>query len=274
MFAELVEIHRRPEPFSVYTTDVLWTDPHLSRQMLRYHLDPDSDLASRRPSTIDAIVGWIDERFGLQGSAVCDLGCGPGLYARRFAERGARVCGLDFSATSLAHARGEADALGLDIDYRQANYLEDPLPPDQNLFTMIYCDLSTLSPVQRRLIYRKVRQALRPGGAFVFDVMSTDAYDSMQERTTCEHNAMGGFWTAGDSFTFHSTFKYDAGKITLDKYTIVEPHRSWQVFNWMQHFNEADMADELAQNGFDPHEFITRFVADGEKSFAVVAIPK
>ena len=60
MYDVILDIAGRPEPFSRYTARELWTKPHLARQMLDYHLNQDTDLASRRFETIDAIVGWID----------------------------------------------------------------------------------------------------------------------------------------------------------------------------------------------------------------------
>jgi len=47
MYKELSEICDRPQPFSVYTAEKLWNDPHVSNQMLKHHLDPSSDIASR-----------------------------------------------------------------------------------------------------------------------------------------------------------------------------------------------------------------------------------
>src|SRR5690242_3531145 len=73
-----------------------WTDPHIAGQMLAAHLDPSTDAASRQPATIDAEVAWLVARLGLQaGGRVLDLGCGPGLYSRRLAERGLAVTGVD-----------------------------------------------------------------------------------------------------------------------------------------------------------------------------------
>ncbi len=77
MFDELAALNRRPQPFSVYTADLLWTYPHISARMLDFHLDAEGDMASRRADSIAAIIGWLDARFGLAGKAVCDLGCGP-----------------------------------------------------------------------------------------------------------------------------------------------------------------------------------------------------
>ncbi len=277
VYTELADIHQRPEPFSVYTADVLWTEPHLSQQMLHNHLNQDTDLASRRLPAIDAVVDWIDRKFNLYGKRVCDLGCGPGLYAQRFAERGARVHGLDFSVNSIAFAQEAARETNSSVEYRVANYLKDPLPSGQDLVTMIYCDLCVLSPPQREVIYQKVRYALNPGGTFFFDVMSMNAYEAREETSAFGHRFMGGFWAEGDYFAFQNTFKYDAEKVSLDKYTIIEAHRIWQVFNWMQYFDRSDIIAELGQNGFGvvetSYDFANSSNGGDETHFGVIAKP-
>jgi hypothetical protein len=86
----------RPDPFSEYTTPEFWNDEHISRQMLRFHLDPMAEPASRAHQFIDRSVDWLIPTLGLAtGSRLLDLGCGPGLYANRFAARGIRstACG-------------------------------------------------------------------------------------------------------------------------------------------------------------------------------------
>ena len=277
MYTELANIHKRPEPFSVYTADVLWTEPHLSQQMLHYHLNQDTDLASRPLSAINTVVDWIDGKFNLNGKRVCDLGCGPGLYAHRFAEHGARVHGLDFSANSITYAQKAARETNSSVEYKVANYLKDPLPSEQDLVTMIYCDLCVLSHQQREVVYQKVRNALNPGGSFLFDVMSMSAYESREETSVFGRYFMEGFWAEGDYFAFQNTFKYDAEKVSLDKYTIIEAHRIWQVFNWKQYSDESDIIAELAQNGFDAVEIAYDFANSsnhGEKiHFGVIAKP-
>jgi len=117
MFEQLEEINSRPAPFSVNTTDVLWTDRHTSARMLSFHLDPKLDLSSRNHAFIDRSASWITSRFGLvEGVRVADFGCGPGLYTTRLARTGARVTGIDFSERSIGHARAAAREAGLSID--------------------------------------------------------------------------------------------------------------------------------------------------------------
>jgi SAM-dependent methyltransferase len=249
----------------------------MSQQMLHHHLDQDTELASRRLPAIDTVVDWIDRKFNLDGKQVCDLGCGPGLYSQRFAARGARVHGLDFSANSIAYAQETARETKSPVEYRVANYLKDPLPPGQDLVTMIYCDLCALSFQQREVVYQKVRDALNPGGAFFFDVLSMSAYEACEEISAFGRRFMGGFWAEGDYFAFQNTFKYDAEKVSLDQYTIIEAHRIWQVFNWMQYFDSSDIIAELGQNGFEvvetTYDFASSSNGGDETDLGVIAEP-
>lgn len=249
MYAELTEQNRRPEPFSRYTTDRLWTDPWIAQQMLKNHLDQSTDMASRRGTVIDGIVDWLDHKFGLAGKMVCDLGCGPGLYATRMAERGARVTGVDFSAVSLDRARGDAAARGIDIDYRQADYLVDDLPGGQDLVTLIYGDFCTLSPEKRHLLLSRIKPMLNPGGRLVFDVFTTPQFDVLRETATYGRCPMGDFWSPEDHFGFQNTFLYPEQKIALDRYLIIAPGRRFEIFNWMQYFDPETISTEVALAG-------------------------
>ncbi|TQV77706.1 class I SAM-dependent methyltransferase [Denitrobaculum tricleocarpae] len=249
MYSDLDDFNRKPEPFSRYTTDVLWTDPWIAQQMLKVHLDDSTDLASRKSRTIDSIVEWFDRKIGLQGRKVCDLGCGPGLYARRMAARGASVIGVDFSAVSLDYARSEAAADDLDIDYRNADYLIDDLPDAQDVVSLIWCDFCTLSPEKRRRLLERVKDMLKPGGTFVFDVSTTRQFESRREIMTYGRRPMGDFWSPDDHFCFQTTFLYDRDKIALDRYLIVAPERRFEIFNWMQYFDPETVAREVQDAG-------------------------
>jgi SAM-dependent methyltransferase len=275
MYDMLHEQYSRPGPFSRYTAATLWTDDHISGRMLAHHLDPDTDLASRRLPVIDGIVGWIDRTVGLSGRSVCDLGCGPGLYATRMAERGASVTGIDFSERSIAWARGAAATAGLNIDYRHQDYLLGDLPGDQDLICLIYGDLCALSPDQRHMLTGKVMGALKPGGAFICDVFSAAQYAERQETAACGHRFMDGFWAAGDYFGFLNTFLYDELKLALDRYLIVEPERTREVFNWLQYFDPRELLEELAEAGLMTEAIVDALTGgpweDGSRMFAVVA---
>ena len=270
MYRELKNLFERPEPFAVYTANALWTDDYVSARMLEYHLDPASDLASRRPQAIDRVVRWIETRLGLAGKAVCDLGCGPGLYAERMAMHGALVTGVDFSARSLAHARESAAAKRLTISYLHGDYLKGELPARQNIVTLIYGDYCVLSPRQRQSLLERIRAMLKPSGHLVFDVFSRPQFGQCAEEFRCERRLMNGFWAEGDYFGFKVTHLYPESYLTLDRYLIVEPERLRDIHNWMQYFTPDEIKAELAQAGFEVAEI---FDLDSGKRWMERAAP-
>ena len=246
----LQRIGRKPEVYSRHTVSALWSSPDISEMMLRYHLDDELDLASRRVEFIERSFDWISERFELsEASRVIDLGCGPGLYANRLARRGAKVTGVDVSPRSIEYAREQARKGGLDIDYRLGDYLEMDIEPGYDLATMIMCDYCAISPEQRVRLLRRVGDLLAPGGAFLFDVYSEAYYQTWEENVAFGEGMMDGFWSSEPYFGFLHTFRYDEQKVALEKYVIVERERQTEYFNWFQHYSLASLTAEVESAG-------------------------
>ena len=250
MYELLQDISHRPEPFSRYTAMELWTRPHLARQMLSFHLNQETELASRRFETIDQIVNWIDSQLGLSGKHLCDLGCGPGLYAQRFAGRGATVTGVDFSAHSLEYARLKAVENRQSIRYLEADYLSNELPGGFDIVTLIYTDYSVLSPSQRVRLLGRIGKILKPGGHLLMDVAGMGSLAAKEECTLIENRLMHGFWAEGDYVGVQRSFVYSDECLSVDRYVIVEPTETWQVFNWFQYFTPDRLQEELSAAGF------------------------
>ena len=219
--------------------------------MLTYHLNDAVDLSSRRSSFIDRSVDWIASHFKVnEETAIADFGCGPGLYAQRLAQRGAQVTGIDFSANSLAYARETASKENLAIDYIQANYLDFETTARFDLIMMIMCDFCALSPEQRKIMLSRFYTLLKPGGAVLLDVHSLNTFNQREEAANYELNQLHGFWSPDDYYCFVNTFKYEAEKVTLDKYTIIEDGGMRVVYNWLQAFNQESLQQEFTAQDF------------------------
>jgi len=61
-------------------------------------------------------LAFVNDRAGLAGQKVLDVGCGGGLLSEAMAAAGAQVTGIDMAAPSLEVARQHAGRNGLDID--------------------------------------------------------------------------------------------------------------------------------------------------------------
>ena len=265
MYELLYDISKRPEPFARYTAKALWTRPHLARQMLNFHLSQDTDLASRRCESIDRIVDWINNQIGLPGKNVCDLGCGPGLYAQRFESKGAHVTGVDFSAHSLDYAKIHSPET---IHYIEADYLSDTLPTGFDLVTLIYTDFCALSPVQREKLLRRIHRMLNHGGRIILDVAGLGSYAKKEETTVIQNQLMDGFWAEGEYVGIQRTYLYQDKSLSLDHYLIVQPDDAWQIYNWIQHFTPNSLEAELSAAGFKVDQLVgdlsgTPFITDG-----------
>lgn len=247
MYDFIHDIAVRPAPFSAYTAKELWTKPHISNQMLELHLNQETDLASRRTSVIDKVVSWIDSKINLTNKRLCDLGCGPGLYTGRFAEKGSIVTGIDFSKLSINYAKQHSEP---HIDYIHADYLTDKLPAGFDVVTLIYTDLCVLSPNQRATLLSRIKSILRRNGYLILDVAGLGLFNARQETTLIEDNLMGGFWSDNDYVGIQKSFVYDMENLTLDRYIIIEPNETWQIYNWFQYYSTEMLKRELSEAGF------------------------
>jgi 2-polyprenyl-3-methyl-5-hydroxy-6-metoxy-1,4-benzoquinol methylase len=252
LFRELELINGRPAVFAHVTTAALWTDPHVSEQMLRYHLDGSVAISSGTAQFIEASTGWAVQKFNLAGgAAVLDLGCGPGLYTQRLARAGADVTGVDFSSRSIAYARDAAARDGLRVEYVTGDYLTWESDGRFALIMMIMRDYCALAPAQRLSLAVKVARLLEPGGAFLFDVDSMVALEARSESASYQPSPQGGFWSAGPYFEFHNTFVYPEDAVALEKFAIVEADRTRTIYNWVQHFSPESLAAELGHAGLE-----------------------
>lgn len=276
MFETLTRVTARPQPFAHYTTPELWNDPHVSRQMLGLHLDPDAELASRPAGFVELSAAWIVSRFSLgPGRAVCDLGCGPGLYTSRFARTGAAVAGVDLSQNSIAYAREAAVRDGFTIDYLLGNYLETAPDGPFDLITLIFCDFCVLSPDQRGILLDRMRAMLADGGSVLLDVHSLACLAGVVETTTVETAPFGGFWSGDPYFAILNVVKYEAERVFLHKYTVFERNRTRESYNWIQCYDPGGLSDLFAEHGLRLTEILGNVAGgayDAEANeFAVIA---
>jgi SAM-dependent methyltransferase len=239
----------RPRPFAPHDAP-FWDDSHISPQMLRAHLDPTTDAASRRPETIRKTARHLFRSLELHaGDRILDLGCGPGLYATEFARRGVRVTGIDLSARSIAYATERAAADKLEIDYRVGDYTRDPLGSGYAAVLLIYLDFGVLDDAARDRLLRAVHGALAPGGAFAFDV---HALRRRRQPDACltvtKHD--GGFWRPDPHLELTTTYRFGED-LDVTQHAIVERSRVTTYRVWDRAFSPAALRRMLGEQGFD-----------------------
>lgn len=247
---KIKKLQEKPEPFTP-GEELFWDDPYISQQMLSAHLNPNTDAASRKPETILKSVNWISDTTSLQkGSQLLDLGCGPGLYAEKFAALGVQVTGIDYSQRSISYAKERAAAANLPITYHYQNYLNISYQNSFDVVLLIYGDYCPLNPEQRKQLLSNVQCALKPGGYFVLDV-TTPRHRKKWGSKNGWYAMQNGFWKPGNHLVLEEGFDYPEESIFLDQAVVIDEADQIFVYrNWFQDFNKETITRELENGGF------------------------
>src|SRR5699024_3803164 len=107
-----------------------------------------------------------------------------------------------------------------------------------------------------RWLLARVRYLLAPDGAFVFDVASLAAMADLEEVATYAPQLMNGFWASAPYYGFMNTFVYPDERVSLDRYEIVERHRTRTFWTWTQYFDPEALSAELADAGWQVAEVL------------------
>lgn len=231
----------------------MWNDPYISTQMLAFHLNESHDIASRRPEVISSTVKWITTKCNLKaGMHLLDLGCGPGLYTRRFAENGLQVTGIDYSQNSIDYAKSHDSQ----STYIYQNYVDMEFA--DNLFDvvmMVYGDFCVLSDEERDKLLAKIHNILKTDGYFVFDVTQPQHHHYLENYNQWSIVPDGGFWMPEPHLVLEHGFLY-ADNISLEEYIVIQSDGTQTIFrNWYHDYTPTSIVPLLAAQHLDAFEF-------------------
>jgi SAM-dependent methyltransferase len=227
-----------------------WDDSYISKCMLEAHLNPDHDAASRRPVTIEKEVRHlVSSEFIKHGDRVLDLGCGPGLYASRLAERGVRVTGIDISRRSLDQARKYARENGLDIDYQGMNFFDIDYSGEFDVVLQTHGELGTFADGKRDELLAKICQALKQDGLLIFDV-TTKAQRVRAGSSNRWYISNSGFWRPGWHLVLEQGFDYPEDNVRVDQYIIVDDKGVSVYRTWIHDYTPLSIGEVLEKASF------------------------
>ncbi len=133
--------------------------------------------APREQATTQTEVDVLWQVAGLEpGLEVLDAPCGHGRIANGLAERGCRVTGLDATPLFLEHARRDAAARGVDVEYVQGDMRALPWEARFDRAFNWFTSFGYFDDDDNRRVLAEAHKALRPGGLFAIDVHNRDAF--------------------------------------------------------------------------------------------------
>lgn len=237
-------IHNKPALFEKGNGNI-WTDPYIQQQMLKEHLNPESDGASRKKESVAKIVDFI-LHHSKPASRLLDLGCGPGLYTSAFQKKGYSVTGIDFNKASIEYAKSHHQG----IEYFDGDYLKSYPGSKFDTIIMIYCDLGTHSDNGRDILLSNIYSSLKDGGVFIFDVFTEALIEDKHEGKSWEYAEAGGFWDADEYLLLNETFHYPQNKVFAYQYNLMTRYGLKHFIVWDRYYSEKEITSVLQNAGF------------------------
>ena len=122
------------------------------------------------------------------GRTMVDVACGTGTLALKMARRGWDVVGVDGSEGMLAQAAAKIAGSAHRVALLHQDMRELALPRPVHLATSFFDSLNHLMTTEDLgVTFRRVRQALVPGGWFVFDTSTERCFTSLWTRSETFH---------------------------------------------------------------------------------------
>jgi SAM-dependent methyltransferase len=195
------------------------------------------DLARR---SAPEIVRLLRAR-GIRRGHLVEIGCGSGIAAQRFLTSGYEVTGIDASAAMIRLARENAPG----ARFRVATVERARLPPCAGVIAVgeIVSYVPGGVPAMRRL-FRRVHEALQPGGLFVFDFIESAAGRTFPAKTFA-----GAGWALAVRATYDASRRLLSRRIVVVR-TVGRRVRHATETHCVRVYDRTDLRNALAHAGF------------------------
>ena len=221
MNTKIINYIKQQPPIYFKSSKAFWDDEHISKSMLKAHLNTDTDGASRKLDTIQKSVEWIYHCCqNVQNKKLLDLGCGAGIYSELLYDKGFSVTGIDFSKRSIEYAQNHAKETARKIQYYYQDYVNINYENEFVIVILIYCD--------------------------VFNSCYLNSFEILQNIKYEKY----GFWSAEPHIIIQRNQYYKKTKNTLEQYIIITKN-DCECFNiWNQIYSPNTFTEELKLAGF------------------------
>lgn len=252
----------RTSPPTLWSTErkIPWHDPDFSRRMLLQHLSQAHDAASRRFAVIDSQVSWIHKYLlSSQPSRILDLGCGPGLYMRRFMDLGHTCMGIDFSPASIAYARSHG------CNCQEGDLIPVDYGSGYDLVMLIYGEFNVFHPDDARHILEKSHAALKPRGKLLLEVHPFDVVKGQGQTAPSWYTSDGGLFSDDPHIVLNESFWFEAEAVAVNRHFVLDGQTVATYGEHIKAYLHEDYQRVLAACGFGEVKMYPSMGEDAEQ---------
>jgi len=159
-----------------------------------------------------AFLTFLQEYLANPGSAVLDLGCGPGDYVDTLTRSGYRAVGIDSSEVMIAEAQAQKQGIYYNLSFTEISQLEG----DFDCACCVGNSLSYLPEDATQPFLKDIHRLLHPSGVFILQVVNWDKFFQMGAADFPVKTISGGRtfhrryeWVEPSKVIFHTEIQKD-----------------------------------------------------------------
>ena len=159
-----------------------------------------------------AFLTFLQEYLGNPGSAVLDLGCGPGDYVDTLTRAGYRAVGIDSSKVMITEAQAQKQGTFYNLSFTETDQLEG----DFDCAACVGNSLSYLPEDATHPFLKDIHRLLNPSGVFILQVVNWDKFFQMEAADFPVKTISGGRtfhrryeWVEPSKVIFHTEIQKD-----------------------------------------------------------------
>lgn len=197
---------------------------------------------------LNAAPGILEilQRNKIREGLIVDLGCGSGLWAKELIKADYQVLGIDISESMIDIARQRVP----DAEFRIESLFKTEIPSCNAVTSLGEClnylfdsDNNSQTLVQ---VFRRIYNALNPGGLFIFDMAEPG---QMNQKIPTKNFTKGEDWIVLVQKTEDRTREKLTRQIISFR-QVGEHYRRSDEVHYQQLYKSTDIAKELRQVGF------------------------
>ena len=209
-------------------------------------------------------MNWI-ESIAEGKKKMLDLGCGPGLYAFAFAEKGYSVTGIDISSLSIEYAKKQAKLEKKNIEFICADYLKKRVDNKYDIVTCIYCDFGALIPKEQMVFLKNAYKALNNNGSIILDVFGKGICRSKKEYRKWQYVGGKDFWSQKPHYLLEESIHFKEQKVWGNRTIVIEEkEESKEYITWDHYYSEEEITELLKENRFNVIEIKNNIVSKND----------
>lgn len=242
---ELLDHLYSPKPFEKIGNNI-WLDSLFSSFVFNSYFNSEIYGGSREPELINRTSLFFSEYFpSNKYKNLLDLGCGPGLYAEAFSEKGYNVTGVDYSSRAIEYATENSKTLKSNVEYYEDDILSFQSDNTFDICTIIYQMYSTFSYQERRKLLKNVYKLLNDDGLLIFDVPTVHYYEKLSPIKVWEHREQDNSISPNEHLVLYSLEKHDNNIILNKSIYIFENQLIKKFYDWIKCFDKNDIKTEI-----------------------------